>query len=293
MEFAKNDAPLLIVLGQSNAHAHGTMLPECEIIRAPLKNVWGLDREYNQAYGLDDVTWTGFTTSGMNLGETQDDTCCLANVFAKKWQDAIDGGASLPDLYVIQISVGSQGVGEFEAHGDNMWYAMREPVLEPGVLGECNISLYPLATEILSLAFMNLTMNGKRPRVIGLHWNQWETECFTGSKAMNDAKANYENLFWGLFTALGGGKTGHGIPLYLYRALSENFEASRVERMNGILDSFTDAYEDCRIIDLRETALYDGTPRTHGIFRDDGIHYTEEAHRYFAEKQWCDIFGDK
>ena len=291
MIFAKNDAPILIVLGQSNAHAHGTHLPEDEIITEPLKNVYGLDREYNQAYGLDDVTWSGFTTGGMNLGETQDHTCCLANVFAKKWQDAIDGGAELPDLYVIQISVGSQGVGQFEAHGDNMWYAMRDLIMKPGKLGECDISLYPLTTEILSAAVINLTMQGKKPKVIGLHWNQWETECYTGSKAMNDAKANYENLFWGFFTALGGGKTGHGVPLYLYRALSENFEAGRVERMNGILEEFTKLYEDCRMIDLRDTDIYNDTPKTHGIFKPDGVHYTEDVHRYIAERQWNDIFN--
>jgi len=292
MKFEKNSAPMLIVLGQSNAHAHGTHLPEGEIIRTPLKNVWGLDREYNQAYGLEDVTWTGFTTNGMNLGETQDDTCCLANVFAKMWQDAIDGGVDLPDLYVIQISVGSQGVSQFEAHGNNMWYAMRDLILKPGKLGECDISLYPLTSEILSLATMNLTLSGKKPQVIGLHWNQWETECFTGSKAMNDAEANFENLFWGFFTALGSGKTGKAVPLYLYRALSENFEASRVERMNDILDGFTKAYEDCRMIDLRETEYYNDTPKTHGIFYPDGVHYTDEVHRYFAKRQWDDLFGD-
>ncbi len=291
MEFAKNAAPILIVLGQSNAHAHGTTLPEDEIIRTPLKNVHGLSREYNQAYGLDDVTWTGFTTGGMNLGETQDDTCCLANVFAKRWQDAIDGGAELPDLYVIQISVGAQGVAEFESHGDNMWYAMRDPRLKPGKLGECDISLYPLTVEILSLAYMNLMTSGKKPQVIGLHWNQWEKECFTGSRAMNEAKANFENLFWGFFTALGSDKTGKNVPLYLYRALSENFEASRVERMNGIFDEFAKTYADCRIIDLRESGHYTDEPKLHGIFKPDGVHYTSEAHRFFADIQWKDVFG--
>ena len=292
MQFAKNAAPILIVLGQSNAHAHATHLPEDEIIRTPLKNVWGLSREYNQAYGLDDVTWTGFTTGGMNLGETQDDTCCLANIFAKKWQHAIDSGCDLPDLYVIQISVGAQGVAQFEAHGANMWYAMRELILKPGPLGVCDISLYPLTTEILSIAYMNLMSAGKKPQVIGLHWNQWETECFTGSKALNDAKENYENLFWGLFTALGSDKTGKGIPFYLYRALSENYEASRVDRMNAILDGFADTLADCRILDLSKTELYDNTPKTHGIFMDDGVHYTPKAHRKFAELAWNDIFGE-
>ncbi len=291
MKFEKNAAPILIVLGQSNAHAHGTKLPEAQVIKTPLKNVYGLSREYNQAYGLSDVTWTGFTTGGMNLGETQDDTCCLANYFAAMWQNAIDGGADLPDLYVIQISIGAQGVAQFESHNDNMWYAMREPILKPGVLGEVDISLYPLTTEILSLAYMNLMMAGKKPQVIGLHWNQWETECYTGSKAMNDAEANFKNIFWGFFTALGSNAVGTGIPFYLYRALSENFEPSRVERMNSILEGFEKNLADCRMIDLRKTSIYTDEPRTHGIFAEDGVHYLPEAHYEFAKIQWEDIFG--
>ena len=293
MEFAKNAAPRLVVLGQSNAHAHNTHLPEDQVIHTPLKNVHGLNREYNQAYGLDDVTWTGFTTDGMNLGETQDDTCCLANYFAAMWQSAIDGGADLPDLYVIQISIGAQGVAQYEAHSWNMWYAMREPILKPGKLGECDISLYPLATEILSLAYMNLLASGKKPQVIGLHWNQYETECHTGSKALNDAEANYKNLFWGLFTALGSNAVGTGIPFYLYRPLTENYEQSRIERMNGIFEGFRDSLADCRILDLRQTDLYTDEPQTHGIFQPDGIHYIPEAHHKFAEIQWNDLFGER
>lgn len=292
MNFDKDSAPLLIVLGQSNAHAHGTKLPEAEIIKAPLKNVYGLSREFNQAYGLSDVKWTGFTSGGMNLGETQDDTCCLANYFATMWQNAIDGGEVLPDLYVIQISIGAQGVAQFESHNDNMWYAFREPILKPGPLGTCDISLYPLTTEILSLAYINLMMSGKKPQIIGLHWNQWETECYTGSKALNEAEANFKNIFWGFFTALGSGVSGKGVPFYLYRALSENFEPSRIERMNGILDSFKENLENCSIIDLRDTALYDDTPKTHGIFADDGVHYLPEAHYEFAKQQWKDVFGE-
>jgi len=292
MKFDKNDAPLLIVMGQSNAHAHATKLPENEIITSPLKNVHGLSRDFNQAYGLDDVTWSGFTTGGMNLGETQDHTCCLANVFAAKWQAAIDGGAELPDLYIIQISIGAQGVAEFEVHGWNMWYPMRELILKPGPLGTCDISLYMLATEILSLASMNLLASGKHPRVIGLHWNQWETEASTGSRALNMMEENFKNLFWGFFTALGSNASGKGVPLYLYRALTGNYPEDRLARVNTVLDGFTASLADCRVLDLRESALYDDTPKTHGIFMDDGIHYTPAAHRWFAERQWKDVFDE-
>lgn len=291
MIFDKNTAPLLVVMGQSNAHAHATRLSEAEVIHTPLKNVFGLSREYNQSYELSDIVWSGFETRGMNLGETQDDTCCLANLFAAKWQKAIDSGVELPDLYIIQISIGGQGIARFEVHGWNMWCPFRELKLKPGPFPEADITLYPLATEVLSLAMMNLISAGKRPQVIGLHWNQWETEAETGSRAMNEAEANYENLFWGFFTALGGGKEGKNIPFYLYRPLSENYNADRVAKLSEIFDGFTKKYSDCRILDLKNSPLWNDTPKTHGIFQPDGVHYISEAQRWFAQCQWNDLFG--
>ena len=293
MTFDSNTAPILIVMGQSNAHAHATHLEENEIIRKPLKNVFGLSREYNQAYGLSDVVWSGFTSGGMNLGEDQDDTCCLANIFAAKWQKAIDSGAELPDLYVIQISIGGQGVARFEVNGWNMWYPLRELKLKPGPFGTADISLYPLATEVLSLAMMNLITAGKKPRVIGLHWNQWETEADTGSRALNEAEENYKNLFWGFFTALGSDKTGRGIPLYLYRPLCENYAPGRAERLSELFDSLAGSYSDCKVLDLKSSPLWNDTPKTHGIFQSDCVHYTPEAHRWFADEQWRLIFDGR
>ena len=298
MTFDKNTAPVLIVMGQSNAHAHGTHLPEDEIIRTPLKNVFGLSREYNQTYDLSDVVWSGFTTSGMNLGESQDDTCCLANVFAAKWQKAIDSGVELPDLYVIQISIGGQGIAQFEENGWNMWWPLRELRMKPGRFPEADISLYPLATEVLSLAMMNLITAGKHPKIIGLHWNQWETEVGTGSRAFNEAEKNVENIFWGFFTALGSDKSGKNIPLRLYRPLADGVYLDerrvRMDKMADLLDSFTGKYPDCKVLDLRNSPLYNDTPKTHGIFQNDGIHYTGESQRWFADCQWNEIFeGDR
>lgn len=301
MNFSKDSAPLLIVMGQSNAHAHGTVLPSEQRILTPLKNVHGLACEDNQAYGLSDVKWSGFVSHDMNLGETQNHTCCLANYFAKMWQDAIDSGKDLPDLYIIQISVGGQGIAEFEMTEytpiANMWYPLRKPVLKPGRGNECDISLYPLAVEILSLSVMNLMMAGKKPQIIGLHFNQYETECITGSNALNHAEENYENLFWGFFTALGSDKTGKNVPLRLYRPLTEAIgkvpiPKDRTDRINEIFEGFTKKYSNCKIIDLRETALWTDEAPRHGIFRFDGIHYTPEAHFEFAKYQWRELFGD-
>ena len=61
----------------------------------------------------------------------------------------------------------------------------------------------------------------------------------------------------------------------------------------AVQEEFLRRGADCRMLDLTKSGLYNDTPSTHGIFQDDGIHYLPEAHRYFAERQWEDLFGNK
>lgn len=61
-----------------------------------------------------ELKWSGYTSFGMNLAEEQDNTYSLANCLAKLWQDEIDSGnkRNLPDLYIVHIAIGAQGVTE-------------------------------------------------------------------------------------------------------------------------------------------------------------------------------------
>ena len=283
------DAPVLAVFGQSNAHGHGTRLEESQRITEPLANVWGLARRENQRYGLDHVVWSGFTTEGMNLGETQDHTCCLASEFSRKWQAAIGRGAQLPDLYVIQISVGAQGIAEVEDQGLNMWYPRREPIMTKGPQGIVDVSLYPLAVEILRNAVRSLKGMGKNPVFLGLHWNQWETEVQTGAEAIRYAKANYEELFDGFRKAI-----GKPCPIYLYRPLSDVYQnPSGVEALTRTFCQLVAEHDDMRMIDLTESPLWEPARPDKGIFMEDLVHYHEQTHRWFAQCQWNDVFHNE
>lgn len=171
-----------------------------------------------------------------------------------------------------------------------MWYPMRAPASEAGsVRSVRHIALSSGDGYTVSCDDEPDHLRQDARRVIGLHWNQWETEADTGSKALNDAEANYKNLFWGFFTALGSDESGAGIPLYLYRPLCETLPPERTKKLSELFDTFTGRYADCRIMDARESGFYDDTPKTHGIFQPDGGHYLPEVHRYFAERQWKDI----
>ena len=104
----KNRAALFILLGQSNAVGHGIPMREQDIISEPMKNVFGLHRDFNQSFDNTKLQWSGYTSFGMNLAEEQDNTYSIANCLAKLWQDEIDNGnkRDLPDLYIVQIAVG-------------------------------------------------------------------------------------------------------------------------------------------------------------------------------------------
>ncbi len=285
--FNNADAALLIVFGQSNAHGHGTRLEPAQRINLPLRNVFGLARQDNQAYGLADVKWSGFLSQGMNLGETQDHTCCLANYFARLWQDQIDAGncLELPDLYIIQLSIGGQGIAAREKYG-NMWYPARPPVLVPGRLGQVDISLFPLALEILTLAQANLTSQGKRVKVLGLHWNQWETEVDTGGAAILDARRNYGELFAALRQALGLDCT-----IYLYQPLSRVFaDLSGLTVIEKIFTDFVQQEKGFGLIDISKSEAYDPTRQDKGIFLRDLVHYNCAAQAWFAKHFWQRLF---
>ena len=145
---------VFILLGQSNATGHASPMTEEDRIKEPLTNVYGLQRCNNQSFDITKLTWSHYLGAGTNLAEEQDDTYSLANCFAKKWQSAIDEGEKLPDLYIIQIAIGAEGVTE-----KYMWYPEREKKIIPGKLGTVDISMYPLALHIFSL--LEKSMSGE------------------------------------------------------------------------------------------------------------------------------------
>lgn len=287
MGFQETDAPVLFVFGQSNAHGNGARLPESEKITEPLANVFGLHRRYNQAYGLKDVVWSGFVTEGMNLGETQDHTYCLAESFAKIWQKKTDEGWKLPPLYIVQISIGAMGIAEHERNGWNMWWRNRTPVMIPGEGGVANISLYPLAIEIMTLVMKNLKNSGKTPHILGLHWNQWETEAETGGDSIVKAEENYRELFSGFRQA-----AGIACPIWLYRPLSDIYcNPPAVKALTELFEKLVRSGEDYHMIDLTKSSYWKPERQDKGIFQEDMVHYSGQVQRYFAELMAEEIFG--
>ena len=269
---------VFILLGQSNATGHGIPMAPEDRIEAPLKNVFGLHRDHNQSFEIQKLTWSGYTSEGMNLAETQDHTYSVANCLAGKWQKAIDGGAALPDLYIIQIAIGAQGVRE-----GYMWHPDREPKLIPGKLGKVDISLHPFCMHIFSLLKESLG----EYEIIGLHWRGGENDAYDQPEQVSvTVKPVYERLLEDWSRVL------NNPPIVLHRIVAHERYTDRdpsgrqlqsMHIINSIFDDMAKQYPNVSVFDVRCCPYYMPGVRGNGIFKSDMVHFTPEVNAWVAE----------
>ena len=272
------NAAVVFINGQSNATAHQQFLPEEDRVYTPMRNVWSLDRIPNQSFDITDVVWSGWTSMGTNLGETQDHTASLAYFIAKKWQALIDAGKNLPDLYIVQISIGCQGII------NGMWNRDKERVMKPGILGEADISLLPFALHIHKLVMKNLTEAGKNPEVIGWHWLGCEQEIWDEAYLREDFRERYDYHFDVMRDSMGG-----DIPAFLYKVVvrggleryqlpleSENIINEEIVRQANRIGAKLVDPRTCPWWDPDDTLYY-------GILAADRAHYVPKVQEWFAD----------
>ena len=281
----KTKIAVFMLFGQSNAVGHAMPMDEKDIIKEPLKNVWGLNREPNQSFDTERLKFSGYTSYGMNLAETQDNTYSVANQLARMWQDEIDNGneANLPDLYIIHIAIGSQGLYD-------MWHPDRKRKLIPGKLGDVDISLYPFTIHILSLLKKHMESCNIEPDFIGLHWRGGEQETRVPmDKLDNDRLKNtYIRVFDGMREAI-----GHTFPIVLHKMpfvdvmLKEDPSGEHLRTMefiNGVFEELSRDYEKTSIFDPLKAPHYDPYAWDKNLFRWDLIHYTGKTNTWVAKE---------
>ncbi len=278
----ERQAMVFILLGQSNAVGHGIPMAEADRICKPLKNVFGLSRQDNLSYDIRSLRWQGYVSGGMNLGEEQDHTWSVANCLAGQWQRAIDSGRQLPDLYIVQIAIGAQGVTE-----EYMWYPDRVPRLIPGPLGTADISLHPLATHILSLLPESFHAMGKTPRYL-LHWRGGENDMTVPYRQLQHTLLPiYRRMFADYRDAL-----GQDAEVVLHRlvcrerAMERDPSGGHLASMAVINDAFEALAREAKttILDVRTCPYYAADPRQHGIFLEDAVHFTPEVNHWVAQQ---------
>lgn len=276
-----NDAPVFIVMGQSNSYGHGTSLSTNDRVTTPLANVFSLNRNtlYKTDVGVSDVVWEGLTTLNQHNIATNsgDHTASAAKEFGRLWQAHIAGGnpLGLPNLYVIEAGWGSQGMTL--GSGNDRWSPDRDSASVE--------SLYWRVTKTVRCAIQHLKAQGKNPRIIRVHWNQWETEAWSGGGAGSDlaARANFERMLRGFNDALGadapwaffyphsttyGAYSEGGKPLNVRRSVISTVAADTVRR---------------RLINPQLSPSWTGVAPDYGIYVADNVHYSAAVQKWFAQ----------
>lgn len=269
------DAAILYISGQSNAHAHGQVLPEGEEINRCLKHVFTLDHRIDRSLTNETVTWRQFTSQFNNLGEHQDNTATLGYFAAKEWEKRIENGEKLPDLYIVQISIGGQGIL------NGMWNMTMKPELVNDNVTP--IPLYHLALHTYDLVYRDMKARFKNPAAIGWHWIGSESDCIKEFSESTSLRTDYDKFFDTTFNAI-----GFECPLFLYRLVfykNDTVYIPGVETINGIFEDYVHKYKNCRIIDCRQSPYWDENASALGIFNEtDNIHYLAKVQKWFSKE---------
>ena len=274
---------VFMLFGQSNAVGHAMPMDEKDYINVPLKNVFGLNRDPNQSYDITELKFTGYTSFGMNLAETQDNTYSVANCLARRWQDEIDSGNpnNLPDLYIIHIAIGSQGLLD-------MWNMRREKVMKPGILGTVDISMYPLATLVLNLFNKYCKDNDLEPDYVGLHWRGGEQEVRRGIDYLEEI--NLKNEYIKFFTSLRA-CVNYDVPVVVHKMPFEKVFTKEdpsggclatMHYINDVFAKLSNELKDTTVFDPTRCPYYDADQWDFGIFRWDLIHYQGRVNDWVA-----------
>ena len=279
------DAVVFMLFGQSNAVGHILPMRQEDKILEPMKNVFGLSRTLNQSFDNPELHWTGYTSFDMNLAETQDDTYSIANCLARIWQDAVDGGAGLPDLHIVHIAIGAQGIMD-----KYMWYPDREKKLIPGPLGTVDISMYPLSLHVLSLLKDSFQKLGKTYEIMGMHWLGGAEDI---SEPVENLNAALDDIYLRMFKEMREA-VGMRLPITLHklncpdRAMDMDPSGNGLKRMyfiSGEFEYLSRICEDVYVFDNTWISHYNPHVRGNGIYQDiDVVHHTEETNRWIA--QW-------
>ena len=283
MNIIPNKAAVFILLGQSNAVGHALPMSEEDKIAEPLKNVFGLSRNLNQTFDNDTLYWDGYTSFGMNLAEEQDNTYSVANCLARQWQNAIDEGENLPDLYIVHIAIGAQGVTK-----GYMWHPDYEKKLVPGVLGTVDISLFPFTVHILSHVKNSISALGKTPEIIGIHWRGGENDTSDSRDGLKSSlKDTYSTIFNGFYEAL-----GEKAYTVLHRMVCRDryFDldpsgesAEKMDYINGVFEELCRENGNVEMFDVRMFPGFVPDERGNGLFIGDVVHFTPEVNKWVAE----------
>jgi len=259
-------------------------MSENDMIRNPMKNVFGLHRKNHQSFDNQELVWEGYMSSGMNLAEEQDHTYSIANCLAKQWQEHIDNGnpSHLPGLYIIQIAIGAQGVTE-----GYMWYPEKELRMIPGKLGIVDISLFPYCKHIFSLLDDSFTKKQMEYDIFGLHWSGGENDITQTMEYLSENLEYIYSVIFDEFNSLLG-----NVPFILHKLVcSDRMNdldptgkyLANMHFINQVFYQLEKRYTNISVFDPRCFPQYLPDVRGNGLFIEDMVHFTSDVNSWIVE----------
>jgi len=265
--YAENDVAVLFCMGQSNASGVNGTTP------VGLSNVYCMSADTREW-----VPWNNdFNVAAASTGKSTPGC-----EFAQLWQNQIDAGADLPDLYVLHCAVSGQGISTFVgAAASNRWNPVPPYYSSTGTGPSTNTwkvpgdgplagqSLYLISLEAVQAGITDLLDAGLNPRLLGMVWAQGERDCATEESA-----DEYERLFTLVYQGLAGVTDTAGLPLFPIDLRIPNTTTYPFQAQ--IRDTFEKRVQDDRWsleIDPENSALWDATAPNRGVYGSDGLHY--------------------
>lgn len=274
-----SDAAFMVVMGQSNAAGRdGTAV-------AAAANVHVMPR------GTRAFAPYSNTDSNVAKSEGSDHINPLSSI-AEEWQARIDGGADLPDLYIINISVGGRGLGATAPNntwnpdlinsGGGVW-----PVAGTGVNDATNFSLYTLADEAIRAGVAELVNAGRRPVHLGTIWNQWESDSQSDA-----AVETYANEIRRVRSMVDAALNIEDASFICWRPSSHSaaFDANR-PYMGEVIDDLSNSERNVYTIDPEQSPQYTGAGPQYGIFFD-AVHYIGAVQTWAGQQVVADILDN-
>lgn len=244
------DVILIFIMGQSNAKGRANE----EATPFTATNVFCLPLDGDSFIPFDNTN----RLYSYSLGSTTDTRYSPSYAIAKGWQDRINDGESLPDLYIVGVAKGGQGLDPSVSASTRAWSSKG---LLPGK-----------SVDAFKISLRTLHTLGKSVYFAGTFWLQGERDSNDDVSASNYG-ANFSALYQLWKDTIG---TDHFI---WFTKLTNNATTENTIKINNAFTDFAD-YAQSRagayVFDASQSGI---SPFT----TPDNIHYNEAALNWMGD----------
>ncbi len=248
---ASNDVAVLFAFGQSNSVGRTTETDASQYTASVNDHVY-IARSDNRLRSKDPISWSPYDprnkdnilgrdarTLKFNVSSNASEKP-LANtvLYIADWWSKNRVSLNLPDLYIVHLAIGGQSIncrspacqGDLGYLSDQWSVAVTSANSFVNPLGaaavpkasETDVSLFNSARSLISRTIYSLQKQNKRPRILGVDWNQWEGDSGTYTHAYAYA-ANLDKVIAGFNSAAFGSAAGTStLPIWFHYPLRQS-----------------------------------------------------------------------